>query len=68
MNQLTDYMQISKLCFGRHRIYLAHVSSMILFFHIINVQKPCTMLVVFVVRHTDAWISRDHMIMYGQYG
>lgn len=68
MNQLTDYMQIAKLCFGRNRIYLAHVPSMILFFHIIDVQKPCAMLVVFVVCHTDARISRDHMIMYGQYG
>lgn len=68
MNQLTDYMQISELCFGRHRIYLAHVTSMVLLFHIIDVQKPRAMLVVFVVCHTDARIPRDHMIVHGQYG
>lgn len=68
MNQLTDYMQIPKLRFGRHRIYLAHVTSVILFFHIIDVQEPCAMLVVFVVCHTNTWIPRNHMIMYSQYG
>lgn len=68
MNQLTDYMQISELCFGRYGIYLAHVTSMVLLFHIIDVQKPCAMLVVFVVCHTDARIPRDHMIVHGQYG
>lgn len=64
----TDNMQIAELRFGRHRIYLTHISSFVLFVYIVDVQIPRLMFIVFVVGDADARITRYHMIVHCQYG
>lgn len=61
-------MEITELRFGRHRIYLTHVASLVLLLDIGDVQKPCFVLIMFIVRYTNARISRDNMVMHRQYG
>jgi hypothetical protein len=48
---LTDNMQIPELGFRRHRVYLTHVSSLVLLLHIRNVQEPGFVLIVLVMCH-----------------
>lgn len=65
-HQLTDNMNISELCFGCDRVDLAHVSSMIFFLDIVYMKKPCSMLIMFIMRYWDPWIPSDYMIVNGQ--
>lgn len=64
--RLTDDMNISKLCFCCDRVDLTHVSSVIFFFDIVYMQKPCSMLIVLIMCYTNARISSDYMIVNGQ--
>lgn len=57
-------MQISKLCLRGDCVDLAHVASFILLLNVWYVKEPCAMLIVFIMRHTDARISGYYMIMY----
>lgn len=61
-------MHIAELCFCGDRIDLAHISSFIFFLYVVNMQKPCPMLIVFIMCNADTWISCDYMIVHGQNG
>lgn len=64
---LTDNMQIPELGFGCHRVYLTHVSALVLLLHVCNVQKPGFVLIVLVMCHGDSRVPRNYMIMHSQY-
>lgn len=61
-------MQIAELRFCRHCINLAHVPAFVLLVHVVDVQIPRPLLVVFVVRDTDPWIAGDDVIVHRQNG
>lgn len=61
-------MNVAKLCLSGDRVDLAHVASLILLLYIVNMQKPCSVLVVFVVGDADAGIPGDYVIVHGQDG
>lgn len=56
------------MCFGGDSVDLTHIASFVLLLDIVDVQIPTAMAIMFVVRHTDAWIACYHVIVYGQYG
>jgi hypothetical protein len=60
-------MQIPELSFCRHRVYLTHVSALVFFLHVCNVQEPGFVLIVLVMCHGNSWISSNYVIMYSQY-
>lgn len=58
-------MQVSELRLGRGRVDLAHVAALVLLVHRRDVQEPRAVL---VVRHADARIARDHVVVNRQDG
>lgn len=67
-HQLTNDVYISELCFSRHRVDLTHVSAVIFLFDVVYMEKPGSMLIMFIVCYADPWVSSDYMIMNGQNG
>lgn len=59
----TNNMHISELCLRCDCVDLAHVASLIFLLHIVYMQVPGPVFVVFVVRNADARISRYHVVM-----
>lgn len=59
-------MNITKLCFGGDRVDLTHVSTVIFLFDIVYMEKPCPMLIMFIMCYTDPRVSSDYMIVNGQ--
>ena len=60
-------MQIPKLSFCRHCIYLTHVSAFVLLLNIRNVKKPSLEFIMLVMCHGYSWVSGNYVIMYSQY-
>lgn len=60
-------MQIPELGFGCHRVYLTHVSALVLLLHVCNVQKPGFVLIVLVMCHRDSRVPCNYVIMHSQY-
>lgn len=58
-------MQVTELSFCSDGIDLAHISTSILFFHIVDVQEPSFMFIMFIMSDTNSWIPCNHMIMNG---
>ena len=56
-------MKVSKLRLGLNGVDLAHVPALVLLLHVVDVQKPRPVL---VVRHRDARIPGDDMVVHSQ--
>ena len=54
-------MEVPELSLGRDCIDLAHVTALVLLLDVADVQEPRA---VFVVRHRDPGIPRDHVIVH----
>jgi hypothetical protein len=56
-------MKVSELRLGLNGVDLAHVPALVLLLHVVDVQKPRPVL---VVRHRDARIPGDDMVVHSQ--
>lgn len=58
-------MKVAELGLGLHGVDLAHVPALVLLLHVVDVQKPRPVL---VVRHRDARIPGDDVVVHSQDG
>lgn len=58
-------MEVAELRLGLHGVDLAHVPALVFLLHVVDVQKPRSVL---VVRHRDTRIPGDDVVVHSQDG